>query len=144
MNNLKRIGAVAGVALSATLLATTSAFATWSSSLTRVHVNFNSREWADSSYTQIHFKNCSASDGARDYYSVTVELMRVDGFNKSFGSKTFSECFSRGDGDVTSTGVWNNLPSGDYVFIIRAIGNQTSNYPSLSVADVIVDTTKAD
>ncbi len=141
---IKRIGTVAGISLAVTLLATTSAYATWSSDMTGVHVGFSSREWADTGYTQIHFKHCFASNGSTDRYSVDVELIRVNGTNVSFGSKHFTECFSWGDGDETSTGVWEGLPDGDYVFKIKAIGGSTATENFLTVDSVIVDTTKAD
>ncbi|MFI8180570.1 hypothetical protein ACIF70_08625 [Actinacidiphila glaucinigra] len=142
--NLKRVGTIAGVSLGATLLAVTNAYATWSSYLSGVRPGFTSHEWADSSYTQIHFKHCYATDGNNEFGSVTVELIRTTGTNTSFGSKTFTECFSWGDGDETSTGVWEGLPSGDYVFKIAAIGGSSSTYRLLSVDAVTVDTTKAD
>ncbi|MFD5062951.1 MULTISPECIES: hypothetical protein [unclassified Streptomyces] len=144
MNFLKRVGTVAGVSLAATLLASTSAYATWYSDISGAKVGFSSRVWADTSYTQIHFKHCFASDGGTDRYSVDVELIRVDGTDHSYGAKRFTECFSWGDGDETSTGVWEGLPSGDYIFKITAIGGQTSSYNYLRVQEVIVDTTKAD
>ncbi|MGW7073255.1 hypothetical protein ACWGII_35845 [Streptomyces sp. NPDC054855] len=143
-NNIKRFGTVAGVFLGVTMIATTNAYATWESELAGVRPNFASREWADESYTQIHFKRCFASDGNHVFNSVTVELIRMTGTNTSFGSKTFTECFSRGDGDETSTGVWTGLPSGDYRFKIKEIGGSDSQYRLMRAEKVIVDTTKAD
>ncbi|MFD4142948.1 hypothetical protein [Streptomyces sp. NPDC058572] len=137
----KRISVVAGTTLAATLLGVTQAYANWDSYMTGVRSGFTSQEWSDESYTEINFTKCDTQFSGSE--SVDVELIRVDGVNRSYGSKRFTECFTWNDGDTTSTGTWSNLPTGKYVFRIKLInGDDWSSY--LNVNRVYVDTTKAD
>ncbi|MEV5676481.1 hypothetical protein [Streptomyces sp. NPDC052179] len=139
--NAKRFGIVFGATLAAIILGTTQAYASWSSSISGALTGFTSREWAEESYSEINFTRCSTEFSGAE--SVDVELIRVDGVNKSYGSKRFTACFTWGDGVETSTGVWNSLPAGDYVFRIKLINGDSSGN-NLNVNSVFVDTTKAD
>ncbi|GGZ83878.1 hypothetical protein [Streptomyces bluensis] len=144
MKHLKRFALVGGTAAAATLLTATNAFATWSSSIAGARPGFASREWGDQSYTQIHFNRCHTGDfpGTK---SVDVQLVRVDTFPDTYyDTKRFTECFTLGDGDETSTGVWTGLPAGDYQFYIKMINNSDISSSWVSVEKVTVDTTQAD
>ncbi|WP_190123878.1 hypothetical protein [Streptomyces inusitatus] len=131
-----------GTAAAVIMLTTTSALANWTSSLDWVRVGFPSRTWGDQSYSQIHFTKCT-TDRQSPHDSVHVQLVRVDTSPDTYyDTKKFTECFTHGDGDETSTGVWTGLPAGDYRFYIKSINNADVNV--LSVNKVTVDTTKAD
>ncbi|MEV5337256.1 hypothetical protein AB0K93_02025 [Streptomyces sp. NPDC052676] len=141
MKKSHRFGIIAGTTIITSLFFTSSNAFAWSSYLTGVRVGFASRTWGDHSYTEINFTRCTTDFSGRA--SVDVQLVRVDTTPDTYyDTKHFTECFTLGDGDETSTGTWSGLPAGDYRFFIKAINNADVNV--LSVADVTVDTTKAD
>ncbi|MCX5355899.1 hypothetical protein [Streptomyces mirabilis] len=85
----------------------------WSSSLTNVGNDFESRRWTDDGgSTSIKFTSCHR-DGTQ---AVNVTL-RKDTFGPDplYSTATFTNCFNSG---ATSTGNWDDHGSGDYYFVV--------------------------
>jgi hypothetical protein len=141
MKRVRRLGIVTGTTIITSLFFISSNAFAWTSELRGVRVGFPSRTWSDQGYTEINFTHCTTDFSGRA--SVDVQLVRVDTTPDTYyDTKHFTECFTLGDGDETSTGTWSGLPAGDYRFFIKAINNADVNV--LSVDKVNVDTTKAD
>jgi hypothetical protein len=117
-----------------------SALANWSSYIKDGDIGFESRRWADESYTEVNFKGCN--DSLRDD-SVTIEIYEdINNWpDYGYGEKTFTKCFNGG----TSTGTESGLPAGSYYFQITAIdGTRDGGVFKVDVSSVNVDTTLAD
>lgn len=136
-----RIAVVLGMASAATFIAAPGASAT-------IHnlgsfgggPGYNSSHWDDESYTQIYFDYCQSNQGAPNK-SLEIELREdVAGFpDHSWGSKTFTKCFS----SFGSNGEWTGLNQGGYFFRINKVdaGAGSGFY---IYGNSYVDTTKAD
>ncbi|MFB8000491.1 hypothetical protein ACFC4G_48135 [Streptomyces sp. NPDC056002] len=107
----------------------------------------------------MHFKHCTKSSNGSYAISTDVKLYQVidDATDRGYDNKTFSECFSLGDGDETSSGSWTGLPYsyaqwdsdqnqyvGGYYFRIMKVDGFTGDIPALWVREVVQDTTLAD
>ncbi|MFF8911635.1 hypothetical protein [Streptomyces olivaceoviridis] len=90
--------------------------ASWSSSLTDVRNDFESRRWTDDGgATTISFTTCTRDKSSSQSVSVTL---RKDTFGPDplYSTATFTNCFT-GSG-ATSTGHWDDHGSGDYYFVV--------------------------
>jgi hypothetical protein len=99
---------------------------------------FQSRRWADESYTEVQFTGCTAEYGSR---KVTVD-MREDISNwpdTDYGSATFTNCFN--GASYVSDGQWTGLEQGNYFFDLTKVGDGGG---LLDVKTVYQDTTQAD
>ena len=92
----------------------------WSSYLSAVATDFNSRTWADknsdAANTTIRFDNCREHSGAT-FSNTEVQLTRETPWyepDENRGRKTFT-CYS------TYTGNWGRQPSSSYHFTITKI-----------------------
>jgi hypothetical protein len=136
----RRAASVAVAAIALPFLFAQPALANWSGSLSRVDIDYESRRWADESYTEVNFKGCS---NTRQNISVGVEIFEdINNWpDDGYSEKTFTKCFNGG----TSTGTESGLPAGSYYFKIKAHdGVRYWNLYTVSVSSVNVDTTLAD
>jgi hypothetical protein len=111
----------------------------WTSDINNARKGFESRRWADESYTEVNFRGCNS----RSDHSVTIEIGRVinNWPDDYYGKKDFNACFDGG----TSTGVEYDLPKDDYYFRVIAIDGERNDLTNLlDVEYVNVDTTLAD
>lgn len=97
----------------------------WSSSLTNVGGDFESRRWTDDGgSTTIKFTSCSSA-GTQ---AVTLTLRKdVFGPDPTYSTATFTNCFNSG---ATSSGSWDDHGSGDYYFVVNYASN---TYATVSV-----------
>lgn len=149
-----RVGAIAGILAISGLGAAPAATAAtsgpdavmrpmnWESSMSAVLTGFQSRRWADESYSEVRFKGCT-TDNASASGSTTVELRwdRSLEPDVSWGSKTYTACFS--GSDSVSAGAWTGITDGQQFFQIDKINGSDSGN-SLTVQVVYIDTTEAD
>ncbi|CAM5511115.1 hypothetical protein Sdia_53650 [Streptomyces diastaticus subsp. diastaticus] len=139
MNVKKSLTTTLGVT-SALLLAAAPAHANWTSSIGSAGTGFESRRWADKSYSQIWFKGCTRQGGSEN--SVDVGMWRDVSLQPDhfYGSKHFTACFSSSTSN--SMGEWNGLADGSYYFKLESVGGGKNGL--LWVNTVTVDTTLAD
>jgi hypothetical protein len=150
---------VAGGAAALLMLVAPISSANWTSSLSGVSPGHESRRWTDESYSQVHFIHCTESSGGSYAMSTDVKLYRVvdDDYDVGYDTKHFTECFTLGDGDETSSGSWTGLPYsyaqwdstqgqfvGGYYFRIMKVDGFDGDIPALWVREVVQDTTLAD
>lgn len=107
--------------------------------MTAAPTGFESRRWSDVDYSQVQFTDCIDED---DSAQVTVGLWEDIALapDPTAGSGTFTNCFN-GAG-YTSSGVWNNLESGQWYFKLDKVGKGGDGL--LDVGTVYQDTTEAD
>ncbi|HTF07541.1 MAG TPA: hypothetical protein VK659_05135 [Asanoa sp.] len=137
---LRRAATVAVAATAPPFFFAQSALANWSSHITGADVGFESRRWAEESYTEVNFKGCNNS---RQDISVGIEIYEdINNWpDDGYGEKTFTACFNGG----TSKGTESGLPAGSYYFQIEAHdGIHYTNLYTVNVSSVSVDTTLAD
>lgn len=87
----------------------------WSSSLTNVGNDFESRRWTDNGgSTTIKFTSCSRDSSGSQAVTVTL---RKDTFgpDPKYSTQEFTNCFHSG---ATSSGSWDDHGSGDYYFVV--------------------------
>ncbi|MFH9968785.1 hypothetical protein ACH4PR_47165 [Streptomyces mirabilis] len=105
------IGMAAAAAVGA--LAMPAQASSWSSSLTNVGNDFESRRWTDDGgSTTIKFTSCTRAGG-----QVVGVTLRKDTFGPDplYSTASFTNCFNSG---ATSTGNWDDHGSGDYYFVV--------------------------
>lgn len=137
MPKIQRLIAV-GTMTATLAFAATPAFANWSSSISAATDGFQSRRWADISYTEVRFAGCINEYGSA---KVTID-MREDislAPDQDYGSGTFTNCFK--SSTSVSDGEWNGLEDGNYFFELTKVGDGGG---LLDVAVVYQDTTAAD
>jgi hypothetical protein len=135
----RKIAAVATGATALSILLAPSAWANWSSFISGADIGFESRRWADESYTEVNFKGCRSEVKE----SVGIEIFQdINNWpDDGHGEKIFTKCFDGG----TSTGTESGLSPGAYYFKITSIdGTYQSHIDWVSVSSVSVDTTLAD
>src|SRR5882757_4282522 len=107
--------------------------------MTNASIGFESRRWADESYTEVNFKGCNNS-----HLDNSVGIQIYEDINNwpdnGYGQKTFTKCFDGG----TSTGTESGLPPGAYYFEVKSIDGLSSTLFNVDVSTVNVDTTLAD
>jgi len=136
----RKIAAVVAGAAALPVLFAPSAWANWSSYMTDATIGFESRRWADESYTEVNFKGCNNS---RLDNSVGIQIYQdINNWpDNGYGEKTFTKCFDGG----TSTGTESGLPPGAYYFEVKSIdGISDGTLFNVDVSSVTVDTTLAD
>ncbi|MEV5177804.1 hypothetical protein AB0L10_43940 [Streptomyces flaveolus] len=90
--------------------------ASWSSSLTNVYNDFESRRWTDNGgSTSISFTTCTRDSSASQAVNVTLRK-DVFGPDPLYSTATFTNCFKYSG--ATSTGNWDDHGSGDYYFVV--------------------------
>ncbi|WP_399088941.1 hypothetical protein ACGH2B_15110 [Streptomyces sp. BBFR2] len=127
----------------ALLLATApAAWANWTSSVKDGGDGFESRRWADGSYSQLWWKGCYVSGSGSTSHNADVRYYRDLPFqpDPGYDEKRFTACFNSSD---SSMGEWHNLPSGNYYFAITGVSNKAGN-AYVDVEKVAVDTSAAD
>ncbi|MFF1404992.1 hypothetical protein [Streptomyces sp. NPDC058294] len=88
----------------------------WSSSLTNVGNDFESRRWTDNGgSTTIDFTTCKRDSSASQAVTVTL---RKDTFgpDPKYSTQTYTNCFKYSG--ATSSGSWDDHGSGDYYFVV--------------------------
>ncbi|MEU7557295.1 hypothetical protein [Streptomyces eurythermus] len=105
------IGAAAVTAVG--VLAVPAQASSWSSYLSNVRNDYESRRWTDDGgTTTIKFTSCH-----RDGQQVVNVMLRKDtaGPDPKYDNAPFSNCFNSG---ATSTGNWDDHGSGEYYFVV--------------------------
>ncbi|MEV5344334.1 hypothetical protein [Streptomyces achromogenes] len=123
------IGAAAVAAVGA--LAVPAQASSWSSYLSNVRNDYESRRWTDDGGpTTIKFTSCH-----RDGQQVVNVMLRKDTFgpDPKFDNATFTNCFNSG---ATSTGNWDGHGSGEYYFVVDYGSNV---YAPVSVSSLTVN-----
>jgi hypothetical protein len=122
------IGAAAVAAVGA--LAVPAQASSWSSYLSNVLNDYESRRWTDDGgSTTIKFTSCH-----RDGTQAVGVMLRKDTFgpDPKYDNATFTNCFNSG---ATSTGNWDDHGSGDYYFVVDYGSNV---YAPVSVSSLTV------
>ncbi|HET6292875.1 MAG TPA: hypothetical protein VK659_05130 [Asanoa sp.] len=135
----RKIAAVVAGAAALPVLFAPSAWANWSSYIYGATIGFESRRWADESYTEVNFKGCKSEVNL----AVGIEIYQdINNWpDDGYGEKQFTNCFI----GKTSTGTESGLPSGAYYFEIKSIdGSYQPSANWVTATSVSVDTTLAD
>ncbi|MFE9019869.1 hypothetical protein ACFYNL_15030 [Streptomyces sp. NPDC007808] len=116
--------------------------ANWCSYIENWTTADESRRWLDGYYSEVNWTLCDSPDDK----NASLRMWREWDYypDDGFDTKTFSECFSRYDGDISSTGIWD-LPhdTGSYYFKLGVVDDYHTDWP-LDVHEVYVDTSKED
>ncbi|MFF8997910.1 hypothetical protein ACF1GW_16225 [Streptomyces achromogenes] len=122
------IGAAAVAAVG--FLAVPAQASSWSSYLSNVLNDYESRRWTDDGgSTTIKFTSCH-----RDGQQAVNVMLRKDTFgpDPKYDNATFTNCFNSG---ATSTGNWDDHGSGDYYFVVDS---GSTVYAPVSVSSLTV------
>lgn len=143
MSKKKRAAAVAGITGALLLATAPAAWANWSSSISDGGAGFESRRWADGSYSQLWWKGCYVSGSGAFALNADVRYYEDISFqpDDAYDEKRFSACFE--DQRISSMGEWHNLPNGDFYFAITGVANK-AGAAYADVEHVTVDTSAAD
>ncbi|TJZ49470.1 hypothetical protein FCH28_24490 [Streptomyces piniterrae] len=143
MSKKKRAAAIVGISGALLLATAPAAWANWTSSINDGGAGFESRRWADGSYSQLWWDNCSVSGSGAFYLNADVQYYEDISFqpDDAYDEKRFSACFE--NWSTPSMGEWHNLPNGDFYFTITGVSNK-SGAAYADVEHVTVDTTAAD
>ncbi|MFE1953262.1 hypothetical protein ACFW9D_22670 [Streptomyces sp. NPDC059524] len=124
------IGAAAAAA-AVGVLAVPAQASSWSSSLSNVYNDFESRRWTDTGgSTTIKFTTCKS--GGTQAVGVMLRKDTV-GPDPKYTNASFTKCFDYTG--ATSTGNWDDHGSGNYYFVVNYGSN---NYAPTSVSSLTV------
>ncbi|AWK09026.1 hypothetical protein DDQ41_08935 [Streptomyces spongiicola] len=125
--------------MSASVLAfAPNAYADWESTIASAGAGFESRRWAEESYTEVQFRGCTIQNSINK--SADVQVWRDISLqpDDKYGRKTYTACFK--SSTTYSKASWDNLPKGSYYFKIERVGDGGLMW----VNKVYVDNTLAD